>query len=148
MAAAVAYQQLNDVARARAAYEATLAINPNYPGAANNLAYLLSEQPGQEELAFRLASSAQRISPDDPHVLDTLGWILYKRGEYQRALTVLKQSASKLPESPGVQYHLGMAAEKMGDTTTARTALTKAVGASSEFAGKEEARKALARLKG
>lgn len=148
MATAVAYQQLNDVARARAAYEATLAINPKYPGAANNLAYLLSEQPGQEELAFRLASSAQQISPDDPHVLDTLGWILYKRGDYQRAVTVLKQSASKLPESPGVQYHLGMAAEKMGDTTTARAALTKAVGASSEFAGKEEARKALARLKG
>jgi uncharacterized protein HemY len=61
---------------------------------------------------------------------------------------VLKQSAAKLPESPGVQYHLGMAAQKMGDTTMARTALTKAVGASTEFAGKEEARKALARLKG
>jgi tetratricopeptide (TPR) repeat protein len=147
MAAAVAYQQLNDVARARAAYEATLAISPQYPGAANNLAYLLSEQPGQEENAFKLASSAQRIAPDDPHVLDTLGWILYKRGDYQRALTVLKQSAAKLPESPGVQYHLGMAAQKMGDTTMARTALTKAVGASTEFTGKEEARKALAQLK-
>lgn len=148
MAAAVAYQQLNDVARARAAYEATLAISPKYPGAANNLAYLLSEQPGQEENAYRLASSAQELAPDDPRVLDTLGWILYKRGDYQRALMVLKQSAAKLPESPGVQYHLGMAAQKMGDTTMARTALTKAVGASTEFAGKEEARKALARLKG
>ncbi len=147
MAAGVAYQQLNDVPRARAAYEATLAISAKYPGAENNLAYLLSEQPGQEESAFRLASSAAQDAPDDPHVMDTLGWILYKRGDYQRALTTLKQSAARLPESPGVQYHLGMAAQKMGDTTVARAALTKAVSASSDFAGKEEARKALAQLK-
>jgi Flp pilus assembly protein TadD len=148
MAAAVAYQQMNDVPRARAAYEATLAISPSYPGAANNLAYLLSEQPGQEENAYKLASLAQRSTPDDPHVSDTFGWILYKRGDYQRALTMLKRSAAKLPDSPSVQYHLGMTAQKLGDTTMARAALTKAVGAPNDFAGKEEARKALAQLKG
>jgi tetratricopeptide (TPR) repeat protein len=148
MAAAVAYQQMNDVARARAAYEATLALNPTFPGAANNLAYLLSEQPGQEENAYKLASLAQQNAPDDPHVSDTFGWILYKRGDYQRAMTMLKQSAAKLPESPSVQYHLGMTAQKLGDTTTARAALTKAAGATGDFAGKEEARKALAQLKG
>jgi tetratricopeptide (TPR) repeat protein len=148
MATAVAYQQMNDVPRARAAYEAILALNSTFPGAANNLAYLLSEQPGQEENAFKLAALAQQAAPDDPHVSDTFGWILYKRGDYRRAMTMLKQSAAKLPESPSVQYHLGMTAQKLGDTTTARAALTKAAGASSDFAGKEEARKALAQLKG
>lgn len=148
MATAVAYQEMNDVPRARAAYEATLALNPRFPGAANNLAYLLSDQPGQEDNAYKLASLARETAPDDPHVADTFGWILYKRGDYERALTMLKQSAAKLPESPSVQYHLGMTAQKLGDTTMARAALTKAVGASNDFAGKEEARKTLAQLKG
>jgi hypothetical protein len=37
---------------------------------------------------------------------DALGWILYNRGVYQRAVALLKESASKLPEAPEVQYHL------------------------------------------
>ena len=47
--------------------------------------------------------------PDDPHISDTLGWILYKRGVYQQATALLRESAAKRPESPEIQYHLGMA---------------------------------------
>ena len=42
----------------------------------------------------RSAMSATKISPNVlPHVSDTLGWILYKRGIHQRALALLKASA-------------------------------------------------------
>ena len=61
--------------------------------------------------------------------------------------TLLKESAAKLPESAEVQYHLGMAALKAGDTATAKKSLTSAVAASANFAGKEEAQKALAQLR-
>jgi len=147
MALGVGHQQRGDTALAREAYETALGLNPRYAGAANNLAYLLSEQPGQEDKAFAFASQARQSAPNDPHVADTFGWILYKRGDYARAITVLRSAASKLPDSPAVLYHLGMTAQKLGDNGTARAALTKAVAASTDFEGKEEARRTLAQLK-
>jgi predicted Zn-dependent protease len=84
--------------------------------------------------------------PDDPHVSDTLGWILYKRGVYQRAADLLKESAAKLPDQPVVQYHLGLASLKAGDKEGGRKALTAAINSPVTFAGKDEARKALAEI--
>jgi hypothetical protein len=64
------------------------------------------------------------------------------------AVALLKESAAKLPASPEIQYHLGMAALKTGDTETARTSLGRAVNAPATFAGKDDARKALTELGG
>ena len=147
MALGVAYQQRADTARARQAYEEALSVNPRYAGAANNLALLLAEEPGGLDRAFQLASAAQASAPDDPHVADTYGWLLYKRGQFARAMTVLKQAAARLPSSPTVLYHLGMTAQGLGDTISARTALTKALAAPADFEGKADARRALAQLR-
>ena len=147
MALGVGHQQRGDTALAREAYETALGLNPRFAGAANNLAYLLSEQPGQEDKALKFASQARQSAPNDPHVADTYGWILYKRGDYAHAITILRSAASKLPDSPAVLYHLGMTAQKLGDSGTARAALTKAVAASTDFEGKDEARRTLAQLK-
>jgi uncharacterized protein HemY len=83
-------------------------MNPRLVVAANNLAWIYSEHGGDPEKALQLAQTAKQEAPEDPRVSDTLGWILYKRGVYQRALALLKDSASKLPDNPQVQYHLGM----------------------------------------
>jgi Tfp pilus assembly protein PilF len=87
------------------------------------------------------------MAPKDPHVADTFGWILYKRGEFDRALQVLKDAAAALPESPSVQYHLGVTAQRLGDVDGARAALTKAVASSLNFAERDEARRALMQIK-
>jgi Flp pilus assembly protein TadD len=87
------------------------------------------------------------MAPEDPNVSDTLGWILYKSGVYQRAVGLLRESAGKIPDQPVVQYHLGSALLKVGDKDGARTALTAAVNSPATFAGKDEARKALAQLR-
>ena len=57
------------------------------------------------------------------------------------------RAPQRLPDSPSVHYHLGMAAQQLGDTASARQALTKAVSSPANFTGKDEARKALAQLK-
>ena len=147
MTLGVAYQQRGDTARARQAYETVLSRYPGFVNAANNLALLLADEPGQLERAFKLASVARDNAPNDPHVADTFGWLLYKRGDYGRAMSTLQQSAAKLADSPTVLYHLGMAAQKMGDKDTARAALAKAAASPTEFPGKDEARRALAELK-
>jgi tetratricopeptide (TPR) repeat protein len=141
------YERRGDFSRAQEAYEKVLAVNPRFGPAANNLAYLLTAHGGDKEKALQLAQTAKQIAPDEPHVSDTLGWILYNRGVYQRAFALLKESAAKLPENPEIQYHLGMAALKAGDTEIARRSLAKATAAPTHFAGKEEAQKTLTQLK-
>ena len=59
----------------------------------------------------------------------------------------MKESASKLPDTPVVQYHLGLASLKVGDKDGARAALTAAVNSSASFVGKDDAKKALAELR-
>jgi Flp pilus assembly protein TadD len=56
-----------------------------------------------------MAQAARTLLPDEPHTADTFGWILYKKGQYARAVGMLEESAAALPNEPDVQYHLGMA---------------------------------------
>jgi tetratricopeptide (TPR) repeat protein len=147
MLAGIVHERKGDIAEAQRAYEKALALNPRFAPAANNLAVLYSEHGGDMEKALQLAQRAKEASPDDPRVSDTLGWILYKRGVYQRALALFKESATKLPGEPVIQYRLGLASMKVGDRDGARKALTAALNAPVGFAEQDEARRALAELK-
>jgi tetratricopeptide (TPR) repeat protein len=133
--------------KAREYYEKVLAINPRFAGAANNLAWVLSEHGGDKDKALALAQTAKELAPEDPQVSDTLGWILYRRGVHQRALALLKESAAKLPGNPQIQYHLGMVSAQLGDKEAARKALAIAAAAPAPFPGQDEAKKALAALR-
>src|SRR4029453_14051812 len=127
MLLAVLHEGKGELAKAQQGYERILALDPRFAPAANNLAWLYSEHGGDKERALELAQRAKQGAPEDPHISDTLGWILYQRGVYQRAASLLKESAAKLPDSPVIQYHLGMASLKAGDKDGARKALLAAL---------------------
>lgn len=147
--AGMIHARKGDTAKAERAYQQALAVNPRFAPAANNLAYLYSERGGDKdkEKALQLAQTAKEAAPDDPAVSDTLGWILYKRGVYQRALALLQESATKVPDNPEVQYHLGMVHYKRGNKEAAKQALSRALALNQQFSGAEEARRVLAALK-
>jgi tetratricopeptide (TPR) repeat protein len=147
MVAGVLYEKKGDIPKARESYEQLLAVNPRSVPAANNLAWIYSEYGGDKEKALQLAQMAKQLAPDDPRVSDTLGWILFRRGVYQGALSLLKDSVAKLPDNAQVQYHLGMVYAQLGDQASARKALSAATGSPADFQGKDEARKTLAALK-
>ncbi len=146
MTLALLYERTNDFAKARDAYERLLAIEPNSISALNNLAYLYVDRLNDLDKAYDLARKARDLQGNDPAIADTFGWILSKRGDYQQALPILQESAAKLPDSPEVQFHLGMTAYMMGQTDLARVALQKAAGATKDFPGKEESKRRLALL--
>ena len=93
-------QNLKHFNEARDAYEKLLASAPNFAPALNNLAVLYSDNLGQLDKAYDLAKKARENAPNDPHSADTLGWILYKKGDYSSALPLLQESAGKLPAIP------------------------------------------------
>ncbi len=102
--------------------------------------------PGQVDKAYELAKRAREAAPNEPQLADTLGWILFKKGDYGNALRLLQESAGKLPNSAEIQFHAGMAHYMMGEEGPARLALQKAVDATADFPEKDEARQRLALL--
>src|SRR5205807_6957649 len=142
----IIYERTGDFAKARDSYEKVLALNPNFIPALNNLAYIYSEKLNNLDRAGELARKARELAPAEPSVQDTLGWVLYRQGRYQEAAELLEQSASKLPGKGEIQFHLGMANYMMGRLDEARVALEKAVAASGDFPGKDEAKSRLALL--
>jgi Flp pilus assembly protein TadD len=113
---------------------------------ANDLAYFLSETDGDKERALQLAQVAKEAAPDEPHISDTLGWILYQRGIHARAVALLQEAASKLTDNAVVRYHLGMAQLAAGNKEAAKRELQQALKLQPTFPGAEEARKALSHL--
>jgi tetratricopeptide (TPR) repeat protein len=123
-----------------------LAVNPQFSPALNNLAWLYSENLGQLEKAYAMASRARELLPYDPSTADTLGWILCKMGQYPRASSLLQESADKMPDQPEIQYHLGMVRYMTGEEQPARAAFQRALQLSKDFPGNEDARRRLAVL--
>jgi tetratricopeptide (TPR) repeat protein len=146
MLAGMIRERKGDIANARLAYEQALALRPRFAPAANNLAYLHAIHGGDKEKALELAQVAKEMAPDNPYFSDTLGWILYRRGVYQRALSLLAESAAKLPDNAEVQYHLGMVHHKLGRREAAKAALDRAVKQGTSFPGIEDAKRTLASL--
>ena len=127
-------------------YRAALDINPQFAPAANNLAYLIASREGDIDEALKFAQVANEKLPDDPSVMDTLGWIYYKKGLYGNAIQELSDSLEKVPDNPIVHYHLGAALFQYGDKAQAKSVLEKALSLDKDFDGAAEARRMLSEL--
>jgi tetratricopeptide (TPR) repeat protein len=148
MLKSIAQQMKGDTAAAREGYEKIVKVNPKFAPAANNLAWMLTEDgPGQDlPRALLLAQSARDAAPQDPQIADTLGWVYYKQGAHARAEAVLREAAEKLPTNAEVLYHLGMAQSKVGKTEEARASLQKSLELSPNQSGAAEAKAVLSSL--
>lgn len=146
MTLALIHERTNQFAKSRDAYEEILSAKPDFGPALNNLAYIYAERLNDLDRAYELAIRARSLEPEDGAIADTLGWIHYRRQEYDQASILLQESAEKLPNNPEVQFHLGMTNYMMGRSEAARTALRLAVDAPAEFPGKADARRRLALL--
>jgi Tfp pilus assembly protein PilF len=101
-----------------------LRLDPNHPGAANDLGYTLGEDGRDLEEAERLTRQAVAADPVNPSFLDSLGWVLYKRGRFDEARQELgravEASQSKGEDvDPIVLDHLGDATYRAGDAPAA-----------------------------
>lgn len=77
---------------------------------ANNLATLLANHRDDEASVERAYTVARRLRGSAvPAFQDTYGWIAFRRGEFDEAVTYLEQAVAALPGEPSVQYHLAMA---------------------------------------
>lgn len=88
-------------------YERLYAENSGNMIIANNLASLLATGLEDAESLERAHEIARRLRGRDvPAFQDTYGWIAFRRGDFDTALSALEPAASGLPNDPTVQYHL------------------------------------------
>jgi tetratricopeptide (TPR) repeat protein len=117
--------------------------------AANNLAMLLvtyKTDKGSLDRARDLTSSF--ATSNDSSLLDTSGWVRFKRREYQDAVAALQRAAERAPDSKVIRYHLGMTELQLGHRDQALSNLESALTGPGTFTGADEARVALADLRG
>ncbi len=131
---------------AKDAYEKVLQLNPKSSPALNNLAYLYAERLNQPDKALPLAESARQLMPYSPAAADTLGWVLYRKGDYARALGLLQEAASKAPEAADIQFHSGMVSYIMGEEAAARMNFSRVLQSTNNAADISEAKARLAYL--
>ncbi len=121
-------EQEGDIEGAIAIYEDLYALNSGNVTIANNLASLLSAFRDDEATLERAAAVARRLRDTDiPPFQDTYGWIAYRQGNFEEALTYLEPAAAALTDNALVQYHLGMTYVALERPEDARAALTRAL---------------------
>ena len=79
----------------------------------NHLGYSLADRTDRFNEALSLIERAVAIDPEDPAIIDSLGWIQYKLGRYEEALANL-QRAYLLFRDQEVAAHLGEVLWAMG----------------------------------
>jgi tetratricopeptide (TPR) repeat protein len=85
---------------------AMLVNNPDNPLALNALGYSLTNHSKRYEEARQLISKALTLKPNDPAIMDSLGWVEFKLGRIVRALELLTKAYQLFPDHE-VAAHLG-----------------------------------------
>jgi len=124
-----------------------LQVQPDYPLAANNLAYLMLEHGGNVDVALTYAQVARRGLPDASSTADTLAWAYYHKGAYGSAIDLLQDAIKRAPQNATYLYHLGMAYWKNNDQARARQYLSRALELNPKFQKAAEIQQVLAQLK-
>ncbi len=147
VALAEVFQRQNQPDKAIEQYEAVLARDPGNLVAANNAAALLSEAKGDQKSLEKALSYASRFeNTENPIYLDTLGWVYFKLGQYDRAKPLIEKANQKAPDVGVFQYHLGMTMLKQGDTASAKRLLQSSLQAKIPFQNADEVKATLGRI--
>ncbi|MCL6415194.1 tetratricopeptide repeat protein [Aestuariirhabdus sp. Z084] len=75
-----------------------LGIDPENAVALNALGYTLADRTTRYEEAAELIRKAMQLNPDDPAVIDSMGWVEFRLGNYDRALELLQQAYAMMPD--------------------------------------------------
>jgi predicted Zn-dependent protease len=121
--------------------------SPGSEVARNNLAMMLVTHRTDKASVDKAVQLVEPLKQStNPNYLDTIGWVLYKNGEVKESIPYLRKARDKVSDATVINYHLGMALFKSGDTPAAKPLLEAVVKSPQPFAGIEEAKEALRQL--
>lgn len=101
-------------------YKKYIKTNPKDPSGYNDLGYLLADKTTNYKEALSYANKAYAMSPNDPAILDTIGWANFKVKQYALAEKYTAQ-AYKLSQDPDTAGHLKQIYLAEGKTSEANS---------------------------
>jgi len=103
---AMTWELLDDIAASERDLRAILEREPDNATTLNALGYTLTVHTQRYAEAARLIEQALQVSPGEPAILDSLGWVYFKLGRFVEATDLLAEAYAKFPDGE-VAAHLG-----------------------------------------
>ena len=136
----IAYQQAHQWPHAETDLLAALQLRPDDPGLLNYLAFSWADQGVNLDRARTMLERAIQLVPDDGAIVDSLGWVMYRSGDYDEAIKQLEKAVSLDANDATINDHLGDAYWRAGRQLEARTQWEKAERLSDDKALTEQIR--------
>ncbi|HCU59219.1 MAG TPA: hypothetical protein DIC64_04475 [Alphaproteobacteria bacterium] len=116
----ISYERQNKWQEAEDAFKKALELSNRHPFVLNYLGYSWIERGMNYNEALYMIFEAHRKNSEDGHIIDSLGWALYKMGNYENAVKVLERASEYLPSNAVVFEHLGDAYYQVGRKNEAK----------------------------
>jgi tetratricopeptide (TPR) repeat protein len=132
--------------KALALAEALLADNPASVEVLNFWGFIAADHGHALDQALKRLRVASILDPGAGGLIDSLGWVHFRRHELDKASLFLEQAARLEPADPEIQWHLGTLYAERKDTDKANTAFRRALGSSPDDRLRHKVEDSLARL--
>ncbi len=103
----IAHERLDMWPDAESDFRAALALSPKQPQVLNYLGYSMVEKRVHLDEALGMIEMAVAARPDSGFIVDSLGWVLYRLGQYQEAVAHMERAVELEAVDPIVNDHLG-----------------------------------------
>ena len=116
----VAYERIGEWDKAEKDLLASLNADPNQAYVINYLAYTWIEKGIKIKKSLSMLEKANKLKSNDPFIIDSLGWALFKLKRYEESKKQLQIAVKLMPGDPIVNDHYGDVLWKNGNKIQAR----------------------------
>ncbi len=135
----ICYERLGNWQKAEADFLEAMRLEPDQPDVLNYLGYSWLVQNKHITQAKEMIEKAIAARPRDAHIIDSMGWALYRIGKYKEALKHLEQAVNIAPRDATINEHLGDVYWRLGYKLQAKYQWERALFFEPQEAGQKEA---------
>ncbi len=116
----VAYERIGDWENAEKDLIMSLEVKPDQAYVINYLAYSWIEKGMKIEQSLQMLQKANKLKSNDPYIIDSLGWALFKLKRFEESKNYLQLAVRLMPADPIVNDHFGDVLWSIGNKIQAR----------------------------
>ncbi|MSP00520.1 MAG: tetratricopeptide repeat protein [Acetobacteraceae bacterium] len=103
----IAFERTGQWTRAEADFHRALELSPDQPSVLNYLGYAWADMGRNLAKARDMIQRAAARRPNDGAITDSLGWVMFRQGNFAEAAKLLERAVGLEPEDPTITDHLG-----------------------------------------
>ena len=119
--------------------EQLITMDAEHAGALNYIGYTWADRKENLSKALHYISRAAKLKPNNGYIRDSLGWVYYQQGEYEKARKALEMAVDLAPDDPAILDHLAETYLALQLRKKAQQAWRKALDMYQEYRGEQQA---------